>query len=120
MKATLLAINCDLAKERVVTPQPISDQLFLSVCRRTAGEQIGIFGGFLDELIVYEAGSQVWIRFVQGNPDAQHPVLASPAAHVAGTFPDWTINFEDGANPGGAGEPDFSNVVLGLHATVIP
>jgi PKD repeat protein len=120
MKATLLAINCDLAKERVVTPPPISDQLFLGVCRRTAGDQIGIFGGFLDELIVYEAGSQVWIRFVQGSPDKNHPILDPPAAHFAGTFPDWTISFEDGANPGGAGEPDFNNVVLGLHATVLP
>jgi PKD repeat protein len=120
MKATLLAINCDLAKERVVTPPPISDQLFLGVCRRTAGEQIGIFGGFLDELIVYEAGSQVWIRFVQGDPNAAHPVLDPPAARFVGTFPDWTISFEDGSNPGGAGEPDFNNVVLGLHATVLP
>jgi PKD repeat protein len=120
MKVKLLAINCDLAKERVVTPPPISDQVFLGVCRRTVGEEIGIFGGFLDELIVYEAGSQVWIRFVQGIPDADHPVLNAPAAHFVGTFPNWTINFEDGANPGGAGEPDFTDVVIELQARLVP
>jgi PKD repeat protein len=120
MKLKLLGISCDLAKERVVTPPPISDQVFLGVCRRTVGEELGIFGGFLDELIVYEAGSQVWIRFVQGIPDEDHPVLGPPAAQFSGTFPDWTINFEDGANPGGAGEPDFADVVLGVHATVVP
>ncbi|HEV8456446.1 MAG TPA: hypothetical protein VGQ24_16250, partial [Gemmatimonadales bacterium] len=64
-------------------------------------------------------GSQVRIRFVQGIPDADHPVLGSPAAHFVGTFPNWTINFEDGADPGGAGEPDFIDVVLGVHATVL-
>jgi PKD repeat protein len=120
MKLKLLGISCDLAKERVVTPPPISDQVFLGVCRRTVGEELGIFGGYLDELIVYEAGSQVRIRFVQGIPDEDHPVLGPPAAQFSGTFPDWTINFEDGANPGGAGEPDFADVVLGVHATVVP
>jgi hypothetical protein len=84
------------------------------------GEELGIFGGPLDELIVYEAGSQVRIRFVQGIVDEDHPVLGPPAAHWAGTFPDWTINFEDGADLGGAGEPDFIDVVLGVHATVVP
>jgi hypothetical protein len=35
---------------------------------------------------------------------------------VEGTFPLWTIYFEDGGNPGGAGEPDFTDVVLKVEA----
>jgi hypothetical protein len=46
--------------------------------------------------------------------------LDPPAAHFTGAFPNWTINFEDGADPGGAGEPDFTDIVLGVEATVVP
>jgi hypothetical protein len=36
---------------------------------------------------------------------------------LGGTFPDWTINFEDGDHAGAPGEPDFTDVVVGVHAT---
>jgi PKD repeat protein len=120
MKVKLLAINCDVEGQRVVAPPPIGDQMFLAVCERTAGEEIGIFGGPLDELIVYEVGSQVVIRFFQGFADRRHPVLEPPSATFEGTFPDWTIHFEDGTEPGEPGEPDFADVVVGLHATLRP
>jgi PKD repeat protein len=120
MKLKLIDINCDLRRQKVVTPPPISDQVFLAVCSEVEGKELGIFGGPLDELIVYEAGSQVVIRFVQGIPHNGAPALGPPAATFTGTFPDWTINFEDGENPGAAGEPDFIDVVVGVHATVLP
>ena len=120
MKLKLLDLNCDLRKQRVVTPPPISDQVFLMVCSETEGKELGIFGGPLDELIVYEAGSQVVIRFVQGIPNNGQPPLATPAGTFSGTYPDWTLNFEDGENPSGEGEPDFIDVVVGVHATAVP
>jgi PKD repeat protein len=120
MKLKLLDLNCDLRKQRLVTPPPISDQSFLMVCWETEGRELGIYGGPLDELIVYEPGSQVVIRFVQGIPNNGEPPLGPPAATFTGTFPDWTMNFEDGENPGAEGEPDFLDVVVGLHATVVP
>jgi len=119
MKVKLLAVSCDLPFQRVTAPPPIGDQIFLSVCERSAGEEIGIFGGPLDELIVYEVGSQVRIRFNQGRPADGAP-LSPPAARWEGTFPDWTISFEDGHRMGLPGEPDFADVVIGLHATVVP
>jgi hypothetical protein len=88
------------------------------VCWRTVGEELGIFGGPLDELIVFEAGTQARIWFTQGVANPNEPVLNPPAGHLVGTFPDWTINFEDGDHPGAPGEPDFTDVVLGVHATV--
>ena len=120
MKLKILGLSCDLRKQRVVTPDPIGDQVFLSVCIHNVGEELGIFGGPEDELIVYEAGSQVVIRFVQGIPNNGGPPLGPPSATFTGTYPDWTMNFEDGANPGQAGEPDFADVVIGLHATELP
>ena len=120
MKIKLLDLNCALRNQRLVTPPPISDQVFLRVCFEIEGKELGIFGGPLDDLIVYEAGSQVVIRFVQGIPNNGAPPLGPPAATFTGTFPDWTISFEDGENPGAEGEPDFLDVVVGLHATVVP
>jgi PKD repeat protein len=120
MKVKLLGINCDIEGQRLVAPPPIGDQMFLAVCEKTVGQEIGIFGGPLDELIVYEAGSQVVIRFFQGFADRFHPVLVPPSATFEGTFPDWTIHYEDGSEPGEAGEPDFADLIVGLHATVVP
>ena len=120
MKVKLLAISCDIEGARLVAPPPIGDQMFLALCEKTAGQEIGIFGGPLDELIVYEAGSQVVIRFFQGFADRNHPVLQPPSATFEGTFPDWTIHYEDGSEPGEPGEPDFADVVVGLHATERP
>jgi hypothetical protein len=116
VRLTLLGVSCDLSGQRVVIPSPIGDQSFLGVCNRTVGEFYKIYGGPHDSAIVFEVGSQARIRFVQGTPDAGEPAVAAPAAQVTGAFPSWTINFEDGANPGGAGEPDFTDVVIGVEA----
>jgi hypothetical protein len=90
--------------------------LFISVCNNKAGDAIGIFGGRLDELWVYETGTQARIWFTQGN--ARPGQTLNPAAgQLTGNFPDWTLNFEDGDHPGAPGEPDFTDVVLGVHAT---
>jgi PKD repeat protein len=118
LKLKLLGVNCEDRGQKVTTPPPIGDQVFLRVCRVPVGEERGVFGGRLDELWIFQVGSQARIWFTQGTPSSAFPVLGPPAAQLTGTFPDWTINFEDGYNPGGAGEPDFTDLVVGVHATV--
>jgi PKD repeat protein len=121
LKLKLLGIDCDprrLTGSRITTPPPVGDQVFLSVCWRTAGEELGIFGGKLDELIVYQTGTQARIWFTQGDAAANVPAPAPSQGQVTGNFPDWTINFEDGDHAGEPGEPDFTDVVLGVHATL--
>jgi hypothetical protein len=81
----LLAVSCDLRKQRITIPQ--GDQVFLNVCSRTAGDSTRIFGGPLDEAVVLEPGSQVRLRFNQGTADDGEPALAAPDARVTGTFP---------------------------------
>jgi PKD repeat protein len=120
IKLKLLGISCDLNGERVVIPPPSGDQVFLNVCARAVGDSTRIFGGPGDTAFIYEAGSQATIRFVQGTPDRDEPAVGPPAARLEGTFPNWTINFEDGDNPGAAGEPDFTDVVLGVEAVAAP
>jgi PKD repeat protein len=120
IKLKLLGVSCSLSGERVVIPAPIGDQTFLNVCLRTVGDSTRIFGGPHDTSIIFEPGSQAVIRFVQGIPGPNDPPVGAPAAHLTGTFPNWTINFEDGDHPGGPGEPDFTDVVLGVEAVLVP
>jgi len=120
MKVTILGLACENIPggQRVVAPPPIGDQMFLDICTKPVGSSIGIFGGPLDELIVYEAGSQVVIRFFQGFADAHGALWPNPpSATFEGTYPDWTMHFEDGSQAGQPNEPDFADVVIGLHAT---
>ena len=114
VKLKLLAVSCDLRKQRITVPQ--GDQVFLNVCSRTAGDSTKIYGGPLDEAWIFEPGSQVRLRFNQGTGEEGEPALPPPAARVTGTFPNWTISFEDGDNAGAEGEPDFADVVLGVEA----
>jgi PKD repeat protein len=120
IKLKLTGISCSLNGQRIVIPPPSSDQVFLNVCSRAVGDSTKIFGGPGDEAFVYEAGSQTTIRFVQGTASTGEPTPSAPVGQVTGSFPNWTINFEDGANPGGAGEPDFTDVVLEVQAIPAP
>ncbi len=120
IKLKLTGISCDLNGERVVIPPPSGDQVFLNVCSRAVGDSTRIFGGPGDTAFIYEAGSQATIRLVQGTARSGEPTPSAPAAQLTGTFPNWTINFEDGDNPGGAGEPDFTDVVLAVEAIPAP
>jgi PKD repeat protein len=120
IKLKLLGVSCTLAGERIVIPPPSSDQVFLTVCLRAVGDSTKIFGGIMDRAFIFEAGSQVTIRFVQGTADSDEPTPGPPAGQLTGTFPNWVINFEDGANPGAADEPDFADVVLGVEAVPSP
>jgi len=88
------------------------------VCARPVGQELGVYGGPLDALWVYESGTQARIWFTQGAPRANEPPRGPPAGQLTGTFPDWTLSFDDGDNLGTPGEPDFTDLVVGVHATV--
>jgi PKD repeat protein len=120
IKLKLLGVSCTLNGQRVTAPQPIGDQMFLNVCSRAVGDSTKIFGGPADTAIVFLAGSQAKIRFSQGTAGSGDPAPAPPQAQLLGSFPNWTINFEDGDHAGDPGEPDFSDVVLGVEAVPHP
>jgi PKD repeat protein len=120
IKLKLTGISCDLNGQRITIPPPSRDQVFLGVCLRTVGDSTRIFGGPGDSAFVYLPGGQVQIQFTQGTAGSGDPTPGAPAGQVVGTFPNWTINFEDGAHSGDAGEPDFTDVVLQVEAIPPP
>ena len=113
LRLTVNGVSCSL-DQKISAPPPAGDQMFLAVCNRKVGDTTRIFGGTLDELWVYEAGSQARIWFTRANSTR---VLNPPEGRVEGSWPNWTLSFEDGDNPGAPGEPDFSDVVIGVTAT---
>jgi hypothetical protein len=90
--------------------------MFLNVCTLAVGDSTKIFGGPGDTAFLYVSGSQVRIKFTQGSKGASDPPLAAPAGTLTGTFPSWTLSFEDGSHPGDPGEPDFADVVVQVDA----
>jgi hypothetical protein len=71
----------------------------------------------MDELWIYEAGTQARIWFTLGDARPNEPPRGTPAGQVSGTFPDWTLSFDDGDNAGAPGEPNFTDLVVGVRAT---
>ena len=111
---TLLGVSCRLG-QTITTPPPVADMLLQHVCDKKVGDSMGVFPGNDEGPYLYQAGTQARIRFLQG---ASNRALNPPEGRLEGTFPNWTIRYEDGDNPGAPGEPDFADSVLGVQATV--
>jgi PKD repeat protein len=116
---TMTSRNCELVGNRVTVQQPTRQSVFDNICTRdvppvyTVKDVNGATATFLE-------GAQLPIQFTRGDPRAGDPPAGPPVARVRGTFPDWTITIDDGGNPQGQNEPDFNDVILAVHATVVP
>jgi PKD repeat protein len=113
---TLAAEDCELDGNLIHIPPPGADMaqnVFTNVChaqpvgtQRTLSTEAGA-------PLIFEAGSQLHVRLRRGTGT---PTPGAPAGNITGTSPTWTINFDDGGNPGGPGEPDFTDVVLTVQS----
>jgi PKD repeat protein len=110
--ATVLGVSCDPG-QYVDTPPPVYNLLFLNVCTKVVGDSEGVFAGNDEGRWLYQAGTQARIWFHQSSR-----TLNPAQGRLEGTFPNWTISYEDGDLPDTPGEPDFADLVLGLQATV--
>jgi PKD repeat protein len=116
---TLTSEDCEIGGQRVaVGPTPRRQTLFFNVCNNPGGTST--ITNADGTPTVFEAGSIAQIEFHQGTVDPGDPTPVAPAATIEGTGPTWTINVDDGGNPGGAGEPDFTDVILDVQATAAP
>ena len=114
LRVTIRGVSCDLGLQ-VSTPPPIYDWIFVNACKKVVGDSDWIWASNDQGKWLYQAGTQARIWFNQG---ATNRAVNPPEARLEGTFPSWTISYEDGDHPGAPGEPDFTDFVLGVEATV--
>jgi PKD repeat protein len=65
----------------------------------------------------FAAGTQLQAQITSGSTD---PTRVPPQLRISGEFPKWTLEFDDGENPTGPGEPDFNDLVMEVNATEVP
>jgi hypothetical protein len=115
LRVTIRGVSCDLGLQ-VSTPPPIYDWLLVNACDKLVGYSDWIWASNDQGKWLYEAGTQARIWFHQG---VSARALNPPEGRLEGTFPNWTISYEDGDHPGAPGEPDFTDLVLGVEATTV-
>jgi PKD repeat protein len=116
IKITLTSVACDLDAQRISIPPPITKHVFGNLCNKLPPLEY-VINDPTGAPMVFAAGTQLPVRFTQGTGT---PTPGAPAGKVEGTYPNWTLKFDDGGNAGGAGEPDFTDVVLTVQATAAP
>jgi len=119
---TIVSTDCQLAGNKLtVTPTGQPEQTaFFNLCNRTAGENytVQVTGG--GAALVFQPGNTVPLRFHQGVKGPNDPPTGDPGIRVTGSFPNWTLNVDDGGAAGFPREPDFDDVILSVQATTAP
>ncbi|HKU60277.1 MAG TPA: PKD domain-containing protein [Gemmatimonadales bacterium] len=84
---------------------PVPEVLFTDGCYTPNTGPFALNNG-----AVFAAGTHLKAQVISG---ALNQVMA-PALHVSGSFPQWTLTFDDGV--AGPGEPDFNDLVITVTA----
>lgn len=121
---TVKRTMCKFNGNTFIMPSPAvspADTLFRDGCKHALlpeGTAFTINGPNPDHS--FPVGSHLSGEFVQGHPRPGDPPKGPPATRVTGSFPDWTVAIDDGGNVGGVGEPNFTDIILTIHAAVVP
>jgi PKD repeat protein len=115
---TLESEDCEIGNNNVLIPppEPRAQAVFFNVCNLPTPQQYTL----VDQAganLVFEAGTQLPIVFRRGADPVAGPPQAQFTVNGANS---WTIDIDDGGNPGGPGEPDFADAVLTVTATAAP
>ncbi|HEU4680928.1 MAG TPA: PKD domain-containing protein [Gemmatimonadales bacterium] len=116
---TMTSHDCELGGNKFEVTQPVQRTLFFNGCSEVlepAGKEYPIMDADGTTPRVFDAGTQVQTRFTQGTPGTGSPPAGTPTIRLDGAWPTWTLNIDDGGNPG-PGEPDFDDIVLTATAT---
>jgi PKD repeat protein len=106
---TLQSRSCDAHGNTFQITAPIQETLFTDGCYETINAPFDLQGA-----AAFAAGTHLQAQVISGATNQ----LTAPALHVTGSYPTWTLSFDDGV--GGAGEPDFNDLVLTVTATAAP
>jgi PKD repeat protein len=115
---TLVSADCQLVGNAFSIIQPIQQTIFTDGCFTTPGTVVTLTGPNVDQS--FAPGTHIQAQFTQGTPNPGAPAVGTPQLLLSGTFPDWTVKFDDGGNPTGVGEPDFNDIVVTVHAQTVP
>ena len=92
---------------QITAPINAAATLFTDGCYSPAvGSSFDLNGG-----AVFAAGTDLEAQVISGSTEQQ----VAPALHVSGSYPTWTLSFDDGedATPP---EPDFNDLVITVNA----
>jgi PKD repeat protein len=115
---TVDSTHCEFTGNTFAITQPIQQTLFTNGCKVTKGTVYTLNGPNADKS--FDAPTSLQAQFTQGSGKPTDPPKGPPAIRVTGSFPDWTLAIDDGGNLGGVGEPDFTDIILSVHAATVP
>ncbi len=110
---TLVSEECNAVGNIFIITAPVLDTLFTDGCNTPVpGTPEATFQ--LENGTVFAQGTEIQAEVISGSDD---PGRIAPALRVTGTYPNWTLEFDDGEDPTGPGEPDFNDLILTITAT---
>jgi PKD repeat protein len=115
VRITLLSRACELGDNKVMVTVPTSQlqqTAFTNLCFAPLGQEYIVKDAPGGADFTFTAGQALGIQFRQGAADPGDPATGDPGIRVSGSFPNITLNIDDGGNAAGQGEPDFDDAVL--------
>jgi PKD repeat protein len=110
VRVTITSLDCTAEGNTLVITAPDPDEtVFDDGCSQTAGDFFDLNSG-----AAYTAGTELRAQMISGSDD---PNRIAPQLRVTGTYPEWLLEFDDGEDPTGPGEPDFNDIVMTVTAT---
>jgi PKD repeat protein len=119
VKIILVSEACELSGNDFYVTAPRFQTAFQNLCNRTPGQEYIVTDADGTTPLVFTAGTPIALRFNQG-PQGTNPPLSDPGIQITGSYPNWTLNIDDGGAAGTPGEPDFNDAVLRVQATLAP
>jgi PKD repeat protein len=110
VRVTITSLDCTADGNTLIITAPDPDEeVFNDGCSETAGAFFDLNNG-----AAYAAGTELRAQMISGSDD---PNRIAPQLRVTGTYPSWTLEFDDGEDPTGPGEPDFNDIIMTVVAT---
>lgn len=119
VKIRIVSTACELSGNKIEVTAPRQQTAFFNLCNRSPGEEYTITDAAGAPMVI-AAGTPITLKFTGGTPGPADPAAGDAGIQIDGTYPNWTLNIDDGGAAGTPGEPDFDDVVLAVQATLAP
>jgi PKD repeat protein len=111
VKITLQSSLCELGDNKLTITAPVPQEAINNVCFQP-DNTVYVVKDPAGQPRMFTAGEQLGIRFRRGAPKPTDPPAGDPGIRVVGSYPNLTLNVDDGGNAAAQGEPDFNDAVL--------